>query len=77
MRTAHPQALLADLYDPFTMPANLLKAHQALDKAVDAAYGYNCASTDVAPMALMFEGYQANVSLLPSMAKVKKARKPM
>src|SRR3546814_6931846 len=28
----------ADLYDPLTMPPALVKAHQQLDKAVDAAY---------------------------------------
>jgi hypothetical protein len=38
-RTAHPDASLADLYDPIAMPPDLRKAHQALDKAVDAAYG--------------------------------------
>ncbi|WP_374350086.1 DNA methyltransferase, partial [Thermomonas sp.] len=31
-------ATLADLYDPLTMPPALVKAHAALDKAVDAAY---------------------------------------
>lgn len=31
---------LADLYDPLTMPPELLKAHQRLDKAVWAAYGF-------------------------------------
>ncbi len=31
-------ATLADLYDPLTMPAPLLKAHQALDRAVDRCY---------------------------------------
>lgn len=31
-------ASLADLYDPLAMPAELLKAHQALDRAVDRAY---------------------------------------
>ena len=31
-------ATLADLYDLLYMPANLLKAHQALDRAVDRAY---------------------------------------
>ncbi|MEO7344813.1 MAG: type IIL restriction-modification enzyme MmeI, partial [Methylotenera sp.] len=35
-RAEHVNASLADLYDPLTMPANLLKAHQVLDKAVDA-----------------------------------------
>ena len=34
-RAAHPNASLADLYDPDLMPPNLRKAHQALDKAVD------------------------------------------
>lgn len=37
-RAAHPGATLAQLYDPDTMPPNLVKAHAALDKAVDAAY---------------------------------------
>jgi hypothetical protein len=31
-------ASLATLYNPTTMPANLLAAHKTLDKAVDAAY---------------------------------------
>jgi hypothetical protein len=38
-RTAHPGATLADLYDPLTMPADLLSAHKTLDRAVDSAYG--------------------------------------
>jgi len=37
-RTAHPQSTLADLYDPDTMPADLRKAHEANDKAVDYLY---------------------------------------
>ncbi len=37
-RDAWPTSSLADLYDPDTMPANLRKAHQALDKAVDKLY---------------------------------------
>ena len=37
-RAAHAGASLADLYDPNTMPANLVKAHRELDRAVDAAY---------------------------------------
>lgn len=35
---AWPDATLADLYDPDTIPANLLKAHIANDKAVDRLY---------------------------------------
>ena len=30
---------MADLYDPDFMPADLRKAHQRLDKVVDAAFG--------------------------------------
>ena len=37
-RAAHPGSTLADLYDPDTMPPNLRKAHQALDRAVDRLY---------------------------------------
>ncbi|MEI8362679.1 MAG: DNA methyltransferase [Betaproteobacteria bacterium] len=74
-RAAHANASLADLYDPLTMPANLLKAHQHLDKAVDAAYGYKGAATDAARVAFLFERYQALTSLLPAVAKPKKVKK--
>ncbi len=37
-RAKHPDATLADLYDPLAMPANLSKAHANLDRAVDACY---------------------------------------
>ena len=38
-RKLYPDSTLADLYDPNTMPAELTKAHEKLDKAVKAAYG--------------------------------------
>jgi hypothetical protein len=75
---------LADLYDPLTMPPALVKAHQQLDKAVDAAYvaaeksaGRKAPKlgTDAERVAFLFERYQALTSLLPA-AKVKKARAP-
>jgi len=37
-RAEWPEATLADLYDPDSMPANLRKAHIANDKAVDRLY---------------------------------------
>ncbi len=76
-RAAHPQAFLADLYDPLTMPANLLKAHQVLDKAVDAAYGYKGVSADAAQVAFLFERYQAITSLLPAAKNQKNAEAMM
>jgi hypothetical protein len=37
-RAGHAGATLADLYDPSSMPADLRKAHHALDFAVDRLY---------------------------------------
>ena len=37
-RSEHPDATLADLYDPDLMPAALRAAHQRLDRAVDRLY---------------------------------------
>ncbi len=37
-RAAHPDATLADLYDPQAMPLDLRKAHRDLDRAVDRLY---------------------------------------
>ena len=82
-RAQFPEATLADLYDPLTMPPDLVKAHAALDKAVDAAYlaAEKTAgrkppklATDAERVAFLFERYQALTSLLPA-AKPKKARK--
>ena len=39
VRAGYPDATLADLYDRTTMPPDLVRAHTALDRAVDAAYG--------------------------------------
>ena len=40
-RAAHPDATLADLYDPNIMPPNLRQAHRRLDRAVDRLYSRN------------------------------------
>ncbi len=57
-RKAHPEATLADLYDPDAMPADLRAAHTALDKAVDAAYGYQGAKDDASRVVFLFARYQ-------------------
>ncbi|MDO9145492.1 DNA methyltransferase [Rhodoferax sp.] len=73
----HP-ATLADLYDPLTMPPELLKAHQKLDAAVDKAYeasgGKKHYKSDAERVAFLFELYQKYTSLLPS-EKPKSKRK--
>jgi hypothetical protein len=40
-RAKYPDCSLADLYDETTMPPELRKAHQANDKAVMIAYGFD------------------------------------
>jgi len=40
-RDLYPNSSLADLYDPIVMPPELLKAHQANDKAVKELYGFD------------------------------------
>ncbi len=57
-RAQFPESPLADLYDPHTMPPALLKAHHALDKAVDMAYGKTTFNTEADRIAFLFELYQ-------------------
>jgi len=73
-RARFPNASLADLYDPRTMPPPLVQAHQALDRTVDAAYvaGEIAAGrkkpslrTDAERVAFLFTLYQHFTSLLP------------
>jgi hypothetical protein len=64
-RAQFPGSTLADLYDPLTMPPALLKAHQHLDKAVDAAYGKTNFPTEAQRVAFLFELYQKYTSLFP------------
>jgi hypothetical protein len=73
-RAAFPDATLADLYDPLTMPPALLRAHQKLDAAVDKAYGKSGFKSDAERVAFLFQRYQALTSLLP-VASVKRSRK--
>ncbi len=73
-------ASLADLYDPLTMPPALLKAHQKLDTAVDAAYqpsgGKKTYATDAERVAFLFDLYQRITSLLPAARPSKTKRQP-
>lgn len=47
-RALYPNSSLADLYDPITMPPELLKAHVQNDKAVMQAYGFSIKDTSEA-----------------------------
>lgn len=59
-RSKYPDASLADLYDPLSMPPELMKAHSRLDRAVDRAYGKVFAS-DTERVAHLFKLYLALV----------------
>jgi len=74
-RAAHPEASLADLYDPVAMPPDLRKAHQALDKAVDAAYGKKTFASDAERVAFLFELYHKYTSFLPGPEVIKRRTK--
>lgn len=73
-RAQFPGSTLADLYDPLTMPPELVHAHQRLDRAVDAAYGKKSFASEAERVAFLFERYQALTSLLP-VARTGKSRK--
>ena len=68
-RALYLDSTLADLYDPLSMPGELLAAHRAVDKAVDAAYGYRGDKGDAARVARLFELYEQATTLLPAAAK--------
>ena len=62
-RALYPDASLADLYDPVTMPPELLKAHQAHDRAVMQAYSMPIKETDEAAcVAWLMKLYQEKVN---------------
>jgi len=61
-RTKFPDSTLADLYDPVTMPPELVAAHNKLDKAVDAAYGKKSFASEAERVAFLFARYQQLVN---------------
>ncbi len=74
-RALYPQSSLADLYDPLTMPPALVKAHQQLDRAVDASYRKTAFVNDAQRVEFLFERYQQLTSLLPVEKKTTRRKK--
>jgi hypothetical protein len=73
-RAQFPQSSLADLYDPLTMPPALVKAHQTLDRTVDACYRKAAFTNDAQRVEFLFERYQQLTSLLPPKKSASKRR---
>jgi hypothetical protein len=61
-RAQFPNASLADLYDANTMPPVLVKAHQALDKAVDLCYRPQPFINETKRIEFLFELYDKYTS---------------
>lgn len=74
VRAKFPDSTLADLYDPLAMPPELVRAHQNLDRAVDAAYGKKNFASEAERVVFLFERYQTITSLLPTIS-TKKSKK--
>ena len=58
VRAKYPESSLADLYDERAMPADLRKAHQANDRAVMQAYGFDLKMTENEVVAELFRMYK-------------------
>jgi len=66
-RAKYPDSSLADLYDSLTMPPDLLKAHQKLDKAVDLCYRPQPFTSELNRIEYLFEQYEKlTTPLLPT-----------
>jgi hypothetical protein len=57
-RAKYPGSSLADLYDPVTMPPDLVKAHTALDKAVDLCYRSQPFANELSRIEFLFGLYE-------------------
>ena len=64
IRNKYKDSSLSDLYDPLTMPADLFKAHNELDKAVDLAYGKTNLKNETERMKFIFELYESYINPL-------------
>jgi hypothetical protein len=68
-------ASLADLYDPLAMPAELLKAHQVLDRAVDKAYRVAPFASEHERVEYLFARYEhLTAPLVPASKKSRRRR---
>ena len=74
-RAAHPDATLADLYDPDLMPPNLRRAHQSLDRAVDRLYRSKSFSSEHDRVEHLFMLYEKMRAPLEALMKAKPKRR--
>ncbi len=75
VRLSFEGSSLADLYDPLTMPPALVKAHQALDKAVDLCYRSQPFVNETSRIEFLFDLYNDYTAPLFKEEKKKKKKK--
>lgn len=74
-RAKFPDSSLADLYDPLTMPPELVKAHNVLDKVVDKCYRGAAFSGETERLEYLFALYNEYTKPLIKPETKKKRRK--
>ena len=77
-RAVHPNATLADLYDPDLMQPALRRAHQSLDRAVDRLYrraGFASERDRVEHLFMLYEEMRAPLEIA-AQSKPKRRRRP-
>jgi hypothetical protein len=75
-RGVYPDSSLADLYDPLSMPANLAKAHERLDRAVDRCYRSQPFATERKRVEYLFTLYEQLASPLIPAKRTRSKKSP-
>ena len=74
-RLKYPDSSLADLYDPLTMPPDLVKAHNALDRAVDKCYRSKAFTSEMERLEYLFMLYNQYTEPLIKLNKESKKKR--
>ncbi len=72
IRATYKNSSLADLYDPLSMPPDLVKAHQILDKAVDLCYRPQAFANELSRIEYLFGLYEDYTAPMFKIEKKKK-----
>lgn len=74
-RERYSPSSLSELYNPLSMPSDLFKAHNELDRAVDQAYRTQPFTSEAKRMEFLFELYEKFTADLFTKEKIKKSIK--
>jgi hypothetical protein len=75
-RASFPNASLADLYDPVSMPKELSAAHELVDRGVDRCYRKEAFANDRARVEFLFQLHdQLTTPLIPAQARTARKKR--